>query len=126
VRATVLDDAIQGAPAFRFDSAHDARAFGNWIDQHFDEINEQAESSTRTGLLRHIEPYSASKYRFLHFNFASGDGAGQNMSRRATAAACEWIARNYDGIRYFQLEANLAPTRPPRRSTSSTRAASGW
>jgi hydroxymethylglutaryl-CoA reductase (NADPH) len=108
VRATVLDDAIQRAPAFGFDSAYDARAFGDWINEHFDQIKEQAESSTRTGSLRDIEQYSASKYRFLRFNFESGDAAGQNMSGRATAAACEWIAKNYDGIRYFQLEANFA------------------
>jgi hydroxymethylglutaryl-CoA reductase (NADPH) len=108
VRATVIDDAIQRAPAFGFDSAYDARTFGNWIIEHFDQIKEQAELSTRTGSLRNIEQYSASKYRFLRFNFESGDAAGQNMSGRATAAACEWIAQNYDGIRYFQLEANFA------------------
>jgi hydroxymethylglutaryl-CoA reductase (NADPH) len=108
VRATVLDDAIQRAPAFGFDSAYEARAFGDWIEEHFDEIKEEAESSTNTGSLRNIEQYSASKYRFLRFNFESGDAAGQNMSGRATASACEWIAKHYDGIRYFQLEANLA------------------
>ncbi len=108
VRATVLDDAIQRAPAFGFDSAYDGRVFGDWIIEHFDEIKEQAESSTGTGCLRDIEQYSASKYRFLRFNFESGDAAGQNMSGRATAAACEWISKNYEGIRYFQLESNFA------------------
>jgi hydroxymethylglutaryl-CoA reductase (NADPH) len=108
VQSTVLDDAMQRAPAFGFDSAYEARAFGEWVDEHFDEIKEQAQSSTSTGSLRNIEQYSASKYRFLRFNFESGDAAGQNMSGRATAAACEWIAKNYHGIRYFQLEANLA------------------
>jgi hydroxymethylglutaryl-CoA reductase (NADPH) len=108
VRATVLDDAIQRAPAFGFDSAYDARTFGDWVIEHFGEIKEQAESSTRTGSLRNIEQYSASRYRFLRFNFESGDAAGQNMSGRATAAACAWIAKNYDGIRYFQLESNFA------------------
>src|SRR4051794_36035659 len=104
VRATVVDDAIQRAPAFGFDSAKEARAFGGWINEHFDEIKEQAESSTRTGCLRDIEQYSASRYRFLRFNFESGDAAGQNMAGRATAAACEWIAKHYEGIRHFQLE----------------------
>lgn len=108
VRATVLDDAMQRAPAFGFESAYEARAFGDWVNEQFDEIKKQAESSTRTGSLRDIEQYSASRYRFLRFNFESGDAAGQNMSGRATAAACQWIAKNYDGIRYFQLEANLA------------------
>ncbi|MBV9335250.1 MAG: hydroxymethylglutaryl-CoA reductase, partial [Solirubrobacterales bacterium] len=108
VRATVVDDAIQRAPAFGFDSAYDARAFGDWVTKHFAEIKEAAETSTKTGSLRDIEQYSASKYRFLRFNFESGDAAGQNMSGRATASACAWIAENYDDIRYFQLEANFA------------------
>src|SRR5437588_5381169 len=108
VRATVVDDAMQRAPAFGFDSAYEAREFGDWISKHFDEIKEQAESSTRTGCLRNIEQYSASRYRFLRFNFESGDAAGQNMAGRATAAACEWIAKHYEGIRHFQLEGNFA------------------
>jgi len=108
VRATVVDDAIQRAPAFGFESAKEARAFEGWISEHLDEIEEQAESSTRTGCLRDIEQYSASRYRFLRFNFESGDAAGQNMAGRATAAACEWIAKHYEGIRHFQLEGNFA------------------
>src|SRR5205085_3724531 len=32
----------------------------------------------------------------------------QNLAGRATAAACEWIASEYEGIRYFQLEGNFA------------------
>ncbi len=108
VRATVVDDAMQRAPAFGFDSALEARAFGEWVLEHFSEIKEQAESSTTAGSLRDIEQYSASRYRFLRFNFQSGDAAGQNMSGRATAAACSWIAKHYDGIRHFQLEANFA------------------
>ena len=58
--------------AFGFDSAYDARAFGDWVIEHFSEIKQQAESSTRIGSLRNIEQYSASKYRFLRFNFESG------------------------------------------------------
>jgi hydroxymethylglutaryl-CoA reductase (NADPH) len=108
VRATVVDDAMQRAPVFGFESALDARGFGDWVAERFDEIKEQAESSTSTGSLRDIEQYSASRYRFLRFNFESGDAAGQNMSGRATAAACDWITKNYEGIRYFQLEGNFA------------------
>jgi hydroxymethylglutaryl-CoA reductase (NADPH) len=113
VTATVLDDAMQRAPVFGFDSAHQAREFGEWVCERFDDIREQAESATRSGHLRDIEQYSASRLRFLRFNFTSGDAAGQNLSGRATAAACEWIHREYPGIRYFQLEANFATDKKP-------------
>jgi hydroxymethylglutaryl-CoA reductase (NADPH) len=108
VKATVLDDAMQRAPAFGFDSAREAREFGRWVSDRFDDIKAAAETSTRSGRLRDIEQYSASRYRFLRFNFETGDAAGQNMSGRAAAAACDWILREYDGIRYFQLESNVA------------------
>jgi hydroxymethylglutaryl-CoA reductase (NADPH) len=108
VKATVLDDAMQRAPAFGFDSAREAREFGRWVSDRFDDIKAAAETSTRSGRLRDIEQYSASRYRFLRFNFETGDAAGQNMAGRAAAAACDWISREYDGIRYFQLESNLA------------------
>jgi len=108
VTVTVLDDAMQRAPAFGFDSAREAREFGRWIDEHLDELREHAEATTSLGRLRNIEQYGASRFRYLRFNFTTGDGAGQNMAGKATAAACAWIREHYDGIRHFQLEANFA------------------
>jgi hydroxymethylglutaryl-CoA reductase (NADPH) len=55
VTTTVVDDAMQRAPAFVFDSAREARAFGNWLQEHFEEIKRAAESTTRSGQLRDIE-----------------------------------------------------------------------
>jgi hydroxymethylglutaryl-CoA reductase (NADPH) len=105
---TVLDDAMQRAPAFGFDSAREARDFGRWVEEHFDELREQAEATTSVGRLCDIEQYGASRFRYLRFNYTTGDGAGQNMAGKATAAACAWIRERYDGIRHFQLEANFA------------------
>ena len=108
VIVTVLDDAMQRAPAFGFDSAREAREFGRWVDEHFDDLRAHAEATTSVGRLRDVEQYGASRFRFLRFNFVTGDGGGQNMAGKATAAACAWIRAQYDGIRHFQLEANLA------------------
>ena len=35
VKTTILDDAMQRAPAFVFESAREARAFGEWLTEHF-------------------------------------------------------------------------------------------
>ena len=56
----------------------------------------------------YIDPYLASKFAYLRFNFTTGDAAGQNMVGRATFAACSWIVDEYPGIRHFYLESNLA------------------
>ena len=38
VKTTVMDDRMQRAPAFGFDSAREARAFGQWVTANFDAI----------------------------------------------------------------------------------------
>ena len=108
VRVSVVADRMQRAPAFGFDSARDARAFGEWIRSNFDAIAAAAQSTTRAGRLHEIEQFSASRYLFLRFNFSTGDAAGQNMTGRATERACTWIRAHYAGIRSFCLESNLA------------------
>ena len=85
VKTTIMDDRMQRAPAFLFESARGARAFGEWLDEHFDEIREVAESTTKSGRLQDIEQYSASRILYTRFNYTTGDAAGQNMTGKATA-----------------------------------------
>src|SRR5215213_7438969 len=108
VTTTILDDRMQRAPAFVFPSAREARAFGEWLRENFDPIREAAESTTRSGKLQDIEQYSASRILFTRFNYTTGDAAGQNLTGKATQAACRWIADNYDGIEHWYLESNFA------------------
>ncbi|MFL5827291.1 MAG: hydroxymethylglutaryl-CoA reductase [Thermoleophilaceae bacterium] len=108
VTTTVMDDAMQRAPAFLFASAREARAFGEWLKEHFDDIKRVAESTTRSGRLRDIEQYSASRIIFTRFNYTTGDAAGQNLTGKATQAACMWINQNYPGIEHYFLESNFA------------------
>ena len=74
----------------------------------FDDIKAAAEATTKSGKLRDIEQYSASRILYTRFNFTTGDAAGQNLSGKATAAACTWITSNYEGISHFFLESNFA------------------
>jgi hydroxymethylglutaryl-CoA reductase (NADPH) len=108
VRTTVMDDLMQRAPAFEFDSAREARQFGSWVTANFVAIKREADATTRTGRLHDIEQFSASRLLFLRFNFTTGDAAGQNMVSKATWQACDWIRKQYPGIRQFFLESNLA------------------
>src|SRR5688572_9927993 len=109
VTTTILDDRMQRAPAFVFDDARDARAFGKWLDEHFDEIKEAAETTTRSGKLQDVEQYSASRILYPRLNFTTGGAGGQNMAGKATAAACSWITSNAPvEIVNFYLESNFA------------------
>ena len=105
---TVVEDCMQRAPVFIFESAREARDFKHWIDDHFDEIAAAAEATTSVGKLLYIDTYLAAKFAFLRFNFSTGDAAGQNMVGRATFAACSWILEQVDTVRRFYLESNFA------------------
>ena len=91
-----------------FASAREARAFGLWLTDHFEEIRTAAESTTRSGKLQDIEQYSASRILFTRFNYTTGDAAGQNLTGKATQEACRWITANYDDIEHYFLESNFA------------------
>ncbi len=108
VRSTVVDDAMQRAPVFVFDSAREARDFRDFVDAHTDELRAAAESTTSRGRLRYVETFLASRFAYLRFNFTTGDAAGQNLVGRATFAACSWLLEHVEGVRHFYLESNLA------------------
>jgi hydroxymethylglutaryl-CoA reductase (NADPH) len=108
VTCTVQSDHMQRAPVFIFESAREALAFRQWVEDHMDDLRREAEATTRSGKLNYIDTYLASKFAYLRFNFKTGDAAGQNMVGRATFAACSWILENNKSIKRFYLESNLA------------------
>lgn len=108
ITSTVIDDAMQRAPLFVFKDARAARDFGQWVEVHFEQIKAAAETTTRSGKLRNIEQYAASKMRWLRFNMTTGDAAGQNMVSKATHAACQWIlSQKPPMLEHFTLAANF-------------------
>ncbi len=107
VTVTVVEDQMQRAPAFVFDSAREARDFVYWLDEHMDEIRKQAESCSKVAKLLNIERYMASKFVYLRFNYFTGDAAGQNMVSIGTFTACTWILSQVNTIRHFYMDANV-------------------
>lgn len=103
VRTTVVDDHMQRAPVFIFESALAARDFGEWVDRHDEEIRAAAEATTRSGKLTYIGQYQVGPMLYLRVNYTTGDAAGQNMTAKATLAACEWIQANYPGAAEYRL-----------------------
>lgn len=108
VTCTVQDDCMQRAPVFIFESAREARDFRQWVVDNLDSIRDAAEATSSVAKLIYIDPYLASKFCYLRFNYSTGDAAGQNMVGRATFAACSWILENNTTIKRFFLESNLA------------------
>ena len=108
VKTTILDDRMQRAPAFLFPSAREMRDFRDWINENYEAIKAAAEATTSSGRLLDIELYPASRILYTRFNFSTGDAAGQNLTGKATQAACRWIVENNPTIEHFFLESNFA------------------
>ncbi len=108
ITTTVIDDRMQRAPVFSFDSARAARAFGEWLTASFDQVAAAAETTTSSGKLIGIQQFPVSKLLYTRFNYTTGDAAGQNMTGKATFAACAWIKQNYPGEVHFLLEGQFA------------------
>jgi hydroxymethylglutaryl-CoA reductase (NADPH) len=107
VKTTVVEQHMQRCPVFIFDDARQAREFGVWVDEHFAAIKAAAEATTRSGKLDHIRQYSIGPSRHLRFNYTTGDAAGQNMTGKATDAACRWIQKTYPGGARYILSGNM-------------------
>ncbi|MET0287404.1 MAG: hydroxymethylglutaryl-CoA reductase [Polyangiales bacterium] len=102
VKTTIVDKRMQRAPVFMFDDARAARDFGGWLNEHMAGVRAAAEATTSVGKLLDITHHPIGPNRYLRFNYFTGDAAGQNMSGKATHAACEWIVANYPtAIRYI-------------------------
>jgi hydroxymethylglutaryl-CoA reductase (NADPH) len=105
---TVVDDKMQRAPVFTFESAREARTFSQWLVEHFEEVAAAAKETTTSGELVDIQQFFASKMVYTRFNYTTGDAAGQNMTGKATFAACAWIKQNFPGELHFLLEGQFA------------------
>jgi hydroxymethylglutaryl-CoA reductase (NADPH) len=110
---TVVDDCMQRAPVFVFDSAREARDFNAWVNdpENMAGLRQEAEATSSVAKLLYIDIYLAAKFAYLRFNYSTGDAAGQNMVGRATFAACSWVLEQpwpKQNVRRFYLESNLA------------------
>ena len=102
VKTTVVKHSMQRAPVFLFADALQAREFGAWLVSSFEAIKAAAETTTRSGKLFEIEQYPVANMLYTRFCYTTGDAAGQNMTSKATFAACEWIKANHpDSPRYI-------------------------
>jgi hydroxymethylglutaryl-CoA reductase (NADPH) len=106
VRATVVDDQMQRSPVFILDNAVQARDLGSWITEHVEGIRAAAEATTRSGRLTNIGQHVLGQLLYLRVNYTTGDAAGQNMTGKATLAACEWIQRTHPNHPRYLLSGN--------------------
>ena len=86
----IIDDKMTRAPVIQAESAAEALKIKEWIERHFIELKEAAESTTRHGRLLKIDPVIVvGRYVYPRFTFTTGDSMGMNMVTIATDKAMD-------------------------------------
>ncbi len=106
-RVKVLRDGMARAPLFRLPSLIDAAEFVDWVAQHFEELKKVAESTTRFGKLREVQPFVVGNYVWLRLVFSTGDAMGMNMVTIASDAVARYIHENFPKARLVALSGNM-------------------
>ena len=97
----IYQDENRIAPVFVFESVSAAHDFEHHVMDNFDEIKNQAESTTAHGKLLRVECYPVGREVQLNFCFFTADAQGMNMIMKAANKACEWILEHSCATDYF-------------------------
>lgn len=109
----IIDDKMTRAPVIKAKSAVEAVEIKTWIEKHFIELKEAAESTTRHGRLIKIDPVVVvGRYIYPRFTFSTGDSMGMNMVTIATDKALEILTRE-TGAHVIALSGNLCVDKKP-------------
>jgi hydroxymethylglutaryl-CoA reductase (NADPH) len=106
-RVKVLKDGMARAPLFRLPSLIDAVEFVEWVTQHFDELKKAAESTTRHGRLKEVQPFIVGNYVWLRLVFSTGDAMGMNMATIASDAVAKYVQQHFPKARLVALSGNM-------------------
>ncbi len=115
IKTRHIKQEMSRSPIFIFDDIDKSKPFLHWVDQNFESIKREAESTTKHGKLLRIDKYPSQNSVILDFIFSTGEAAGQNMVTIATHKGCNYIKENYkcdSGFRYF-IESNFNGDKNP-------------
>lgn len=90
------------APTFLLRDVAQAFEFVCWLEEHFPEICEQAEATTKHGRLLRTEPNVEGRSVLVRFHYHTVDAHGMNMIAKATDRACRWISQTF-GVPDYHL-----------------------
>ena len=108
-RAICLTERVTRAPGFSFENLIEAGQFIVWVSQRFEDLKEQARSTTSHGNLEDIKVTLEGNHVFLNFEYTTGDAAGQNMVTIATDAVCRRIVADCPvKPRHWFIESNMS------------------
>lgn len=109
----ILKNQMTRAPVIKTKNVHEANKIKTWIEEHFNEIKEVAESTTNHGKLIKIDPIViVGRFVYPRFVYETGDSMGMNMVTIATQEAMNFI-ENENDIHMIALSSNFCVDKKP-------------
>jgi hydroxymethylglutaryl-CoA reductase (NADPH) len=115
IKTNHIKQELSRSPIFIFNDVDKSQPFISWINENFESIKSEAESTTRYGKLIRIDKYPSQNSVILDFVYDTAEASGQNMVTIATHKACRYIIDNYkceSGFRYY-IESNFNGDKNP-------------
>ncbi len=107
--ARVVDEAVNRAPVFAFDSLADAEVFAEFIREHDGKLDSVVSTVTSHGQLLSVRPVIEGNHVHIDLRYKTGDASGQNMVTFASEAICKTILELTPvQPRFWFLEGNLS------------------
>ncbi|OGS10825.1 MAG: hypothetical protein A2386_05600 [Elusimicrobia bacterium RIFOXYB1_FULL_48_9] len=110
----IIKDEVHISPVFKLNSIAEGDEFIDWINNHFEQIKQRAESTTRYGKLLRTECIKMGLKIIVKFIYSTGDAQGLNMINKGTDASCKYIVEqkkieyyhraNYSGIKKLNMD----------------------
>jgi hydroxymethylglutaryl-CoA reductase (NADPH) len=107
--SVLVNEGIGRSPGFAFATLDECSRFVAWALAHVTAFKRCAERTTHYGKLIDMRVSIEGNHVYLHFEYLTGDAAGQNMVTLATEAICAYISERCPvRPQYAFLEANLS------------------
>jgi hydroxymethylglutaryl-CoA reductase (NADPH) len=105
----LLEEGVGRSPGFAFSTLQECAVFVSWVRSQLETLRQVAQGTTRYGKLCALRTVIEGNHVYVHFNFTTGDAAGQNMVTIATDAIYSYILTHTPvRPRYSFLEANCS------------------
>jgi hydroxymethylglutaryl-CoA reductase (NADPH) len=109
VTSICIEDTLERAPYFQFKDIRTAISFKNWVEAYFELLQEQVKKTSRFCRLVSLRFNQEANGVTVHFEYSTGDAAGQNMVTIATDAICKYILAYFpDKPTRWYIESNAS------------------
>ncbi|OGG14878.1 hypothetical protein A2773_01255 [Candidatus Gottesmanbacteria bacterium RIFCSPHIGHO2_01_FULL_39_10] len=106
VYVEVEDTGITRGPVFKTQGLKQSLEFKKWLDDHFKNLQEIAQTTSSHLALKKLGTRLVGKYVYVRFYFDTGLAMGMNMATIATTAIADYI-ENETGIRCLSIAGNF-------------------